>query len=103
MSENDPDYDPIVLVCVDINFVFSPSGHVQSYDRITSMQLRPLAWISNDETLLNVAKILLLNAVPICMLLQELKVLARVGALSWLKRGWSWFLVTSTRSHELAE
>ena len=42
-------YHPIVMVNVELNFMFSPSGFLSKYDRINAIQLRPLQFIYVED------------------------------------------------------
>ena len=44
LSEADR-FEPSVVVDVDITFVFSPSGFLSKYDRVTARQVEPLHFI----------------------------------------------------------
>eukprot|EP01043_Picozoa_sp_COSAG02_P038591 COSAG02_NODE_2987_length_7613_cov_13.554565_1_plen_1662_part_00 len=90
-------YDPTVIVAVDVNFVFSPSGHVKSYSRITSMQLRPLHFLgiglsetegSGSSGWIWTYAIIVL---PVWMIMQEIQKLNTVGFWQWIRSGWNVF------------
>ena len=88
------EFDPTVIVGVDVNFVFSPSGHVKSYSRISSMQLRPLHFLgiglSEAEGVgrfWGYAVVVL----PVWMILQEFQKLNTVGVGVWIRSGWNVF------------
>jgi hypothetical protein len=98
MTVND---DSTVIVGADINFVFSPSGHVKSYDRIASMQLKPLAFLGigltdaaeeeENGTARGTFFQLAMAVVPFWMALQEFQQLNAEGVMKWIKSGWNWF------------
>ena len=91
------DFDPTVIVAVDVNFVFSPSGHVKSYSRITSMQLRPLHFLgiglSEAEEVGSSGWIwgYAIVVLPFWMMLQEFQKLNTVGFWVWIRVGWNVF------------
>eukprot|EP01043_Picozoa_sp_COSAG02_P011947 COSAG02_NODE_449_length_22094_cov_4.917027_15_plen_1590_part_00 len=83
------EHHPVVMVNVDLNFMFSPSGFLSKYDRITAVQLNP-THRSNEWHL---ASEVLPIAVPICMLLLEIAQINDLGLVRWISDFWNFFSI----------
>jgi hypothetical protein len=88
------DYNPVVVVTVELNFHFSPSGFLSQYDRITAVQIKPFHFIfgttegSDDDAIMIQ---LVVYIVPIWMIIQEIKEMNEVGFKRWISSGWNVF------------
>ena len=93
MSTMSSDYSQVVVVAVELNFHFSPSGYLSKYDRIQAIQLKPFHFVfgttsdsEDDETLLVVGFFLF----PVVLILQELREFSDAG-FAYFRSGWNMY------------
>lgn len=96
MSTVDSDFNPVVVVSVELNFRFSPSGFLSKYDRVQAVQLKPFHFVfgaTSEEDDDNSMIFYMLFLVPVFMIVQELQELSDTGIARYLKSGWNLFEV----------